>query len=828
MIIKKFAYPYDQQGTNPECLVPNEKHTITPINGVGIGFIVPKAAPFFRRSVVLKHVESGKVLTDGVDWAPSHHFEAASTQKPYLEIFGSLVILDTTLSGTFELVEYQTLGGEFTLDETALLELLANTSIDPRTTTWDKVVYAPAVFDPLAHLQSISDTYGYEELVAAVNNLTDKLIVEYGKLGLAYENHVADQSNPHGVDANTVALSRFLTVYRATLEQVLAGTDGVNYITADNLHRKLELSISDLDMNGKEGEVVYYDASGKNFGTVAGLIQNKMGIVHSIAEWNKQITSRESFEDVFNTWRRIAMTNNNPIAIPGELEAWEYNSSTDTLRSTVNSSSVVGLLSPDLVSGDYVFEVEVSSINSDDDWIGISLGTWMSSGKLRHLTLMRSASNQTTSPTAAPSLVLEYDKSAPSAKTLASITGLNVPVGGWGEYTQPVKIRARRVGTVIYITTTEPGGAYLPEVSFDLASDSLYLPASKEVSLGYVAHSQLHASWKTIARTGAQVPVVGMHDNSVAEWNGSSYVVGSKQPSDLIKRGRFYRNSYTSRSYFAEGNGVPVMVSNKAGMKELSEAGNYKDVVLYSDSSGQVHNGHAFISHYNDVKRGSFRVDATKVGIADKNDNWFGYFTDDGTQHVGSMTQYYLAGTKKGGVKVDANYVGFSKADGGFHGYFDSASNWHMGEYLYLYSSGAKRGGIRATSTAVGITKADGSWYGYFDSAGIFQHWGVNHKSDVTLKTNITEAGWVDDREIRSMSWDWACLESIPKDRWGNEDMGVIAQVVEKYYPHCVSLDEETSLLSVDYSKLAVLMFLNERIKPNIFVRCWLRVKSLL
>src|SRR5690606_9074170 len=80
-----------------------------------------------------------------------------------------------------------------------------------------------------------------------------------------------------------------------------------------------------------------------------------------------------SFKDVFNSWKRFSHQNNTrQPAKPEELTNWSYDEVTDTIRSTVNSSSLIGLVSRTKYS-DWDLEVYLSSTNGDDDTVGIVL-----------------------------------------------------------------------------------------------------------------------------------------------------------------------------------------------------------------------------------------------------------------------------------------------------------------------------------------------------------------------------------------------------------------------------------------------------------------------
>ena len=228
MQTQQFAYPFDPNGTAPSNLVVGERHTITPINGGDFRFLVPKAAPYFRTSLIVKHVATNRILTDGVDYQPGHRYDAASNTGPFSSIFGSILIMDNTLEGVFEL-QYQTLGGEHTIDEATILAILANTQLDPRMTKWDLVLQAPGTYDPLLHRQHVNDFVGWDEAVAAINRLVDAVIdkIENGPVeDPVARSHIANRNNPHQVHLSQLPDGAHLA--DLTPQHVAAIIDAIN------------------------------------------------------------------------------------------------------------------------------------------------------------------------------------------------------------------------------------------------------------------------------------------------------------------------------------------------------------------------------------------------------------------------------------------------------------------------------------------------------------------------------------------------------------------------------------------------------------------------
>lgn len=636
MLPKKFTFPFDPSGLLVSNKILNESHTITPANGKDYRFIIPKGAPYFERSVKLIHTSTGKTMIKGTDWVPGHRFAAASQTPPFASVYGSILITDDTLSGSFHIESYQTLGGEFTIDETTALNLLANKLLDPRLTTWDKVINAPLVQDPLAHLHHVSQSIGWDAVVAVLNELVTKYTAESSRLAQRIQTHLEDHSDPHKISLEQIGLERFREVTRATIEKILEGTDNLGYVTPLGLQSKVSKLTEAIGTTSYQGNLPFYSGSSELFSSVADIILGNVAIVENPTDLTKQLAARESFLSVYNSWQRIAMTGNNLAGLPAELTGWTYDSAADAVKSTINSSSLIGLYSPDQISGDYVFEVEVSSTNADDDFIGLGLGLAQYGGKMRNLSLMRSAS------ISGASLQLVYDYGQPGAVVLAQITGLVTPPTGWANYTGIVKVMVRRVGNVLYISTTNPGTAYLPEVSYDLTARETTKMFAGPVNLGYTSFSQLGATWKTLRRTGANPAIAALHTQQLHVWNGTAYALSATPIKDVVLRGRFYRNNLMSRTYFCPASGTAIKITDSAATFEPTSALAQRGRLVKVESDGVTHMGNrALLTESDGVAGCSVRTNAGKLEFLNPAGAVMAHFDTAGKlQHSGVNSNY--------------------------------------------------------------------------------------------------------------------------------------------------------------------------------------------
>lgn len=871
MIIKSYAYPHDPNGTAASNRIVGERHTISPANGQDYTWFIPKATPYFRSSLIVRHVASGRTLTEGVDYVPTHRFDAASNTAPYLSIYASVTVLDTSLTGTFE-IDYQTLGGEFTLDESSLLFIMANAQLDPRATRWDAIVNPPTTFDPVAHLHHMTQSVGYDELVAEVRRLVDAFTLESSRLSQRIRAHIDDKNNPHETNLLKLGIERFENVYKATVEQLDAGVDDINYVTiailkeavnrlqaaigsghvsdTNNPHqvtadqvglgrvpnwskatdvqinnasanafidpqqvaqmiatRIAELPLSQVnqillmiqehvndkdnphevttsqlgipkanEQVGSEGDVPFYIDDSQPFNTVAGTVLNKVGVVHNATELTAQLAFRESFADVFNTWRRIAWGGaNNPLHLPDELTGWSYNPALDRVNSTINSTSTIALIDPERTSGDFVFEVTLGSNNSDDDRIGISLGPILVNGVYQYLTVFRQIDgprlftvvlnfgtsnswviHQTNQDLMWPDGVINNSR-------INNSDGPGNFYGGWSNYQAlgDIPLKVERIGNQLIVSTGNPGQlTYVPAATatINLDSDPRLVPFKGPVTLGYVSQSQANSYWTTLRRTGANAPIAALHTQQVHEWDGTAYTLSTKTMAEVLRRGRYYLNPMTKRLYWAPGSGSAIVIAGDSVQKDLTSASAVLDRIVH--------------------------------------------VTNASTAAVGEYVDYYNQNIATGAMtyrgRIEKVTVNGTNIRGG------TGATDHR---LILGNPTALFGGLRATQAGeVGLAAANGNWLVYVDTSGILQHTGLNRMSDAEVKESPIEL----DMDIPTSTllklyqWTWANDARVPEHLRGTMDSGVIAQEVQKYFPNCVSRNSVTGLLSVDDGKLAL------------------------
>jgi hypothetical protein len=156
--------PFDPTGV----LATNKKvetHTITSINGVEYNYIVPDHAPFYLKSLVVVHVDTGQILTDS-DYEPLFEFPAATTALK-TQIFCGFCLTNPAANGTYQ-VQIQSIGGDYVTPATQAIENGLGALFVLRNSKWSNInpETIPATFPASAHSQPLTDV----AVLAAMQN----------------------------------------------------------------------------------------------------------------------------------------------------------------------------------------------------------------------------------------------------------------------------------------------------------------------------------------------------------------------------------------------------------------------------------------------------------------------------------------------------------------------------------------------------------------------------------------------------------------------------------------------------------------------------------
>lgn len=208
-------YPLDITGQSPANRVTNEVHTIKAADGRLPPMVIPHHAPFFKDGLVVRHgpANNQTQLTLGVHYELAYKFIEAE-RKLGKDVYAAIWFRDPNMGGQVTITQYQVLGSDFAPATTSIiLERTAELSQNFITITYDQIIGVPYALPPIAHQHDLMDTRGYDDLEEAVRGI--ETAIEAGNATLPalvaslkaiVDEHVQDQANPHGVNANTVQL----------------------------------------------------------------------------------------------------------------------------------------------------------------------------------------------------------------------------------------------------------------------------------------------------------------------------------------------------------------------------------------------------------------------------------------------------------------------------------------------------------------------------------------------------------------------------------------------------------------------------------------------
>lgn len=150
----------DITGTNPANKIVDEPHTLAP--GLQVRSIAPNLGPFFGESIIVKN-SSGVTLTRGTDYQLVELHQEA-TLKYGKEIFSVILIINSAVSSNVT-ITYQALGGHYTYNDNAIINLYNTVITDNRPVNWANVLNKPDQYPPSVHSHLLEDVFGFEAVV---------------------------------------------------------------------------------------------------------------------------------------------------------------------------------------------------------------------------------------------------------------------------------------------------------------------------------------------------------------------------------------------------------------------------------------------------------------------------------------------------------------------------------------------------------------------------------------------------------------------------------------------------------------------------------------
>lgn len=306
-------------------------------------------------------------------------------------------------------------------------------------------------------------------------------------------------------------------------------------------------------VNGRKGEMAFFNQDGTPMALEGGEMVIQLRMASDDAAINTLKSATVSFQDIFNKWGRIS--HSNQLIFPHnvtEMNSWSYDEPTDSVMSTVNSGTMIGLISPDRFD-QYTFETSFKSTNGDDDTIGMCAA--FKKVGAREYTVSVLVSPRGMNPdgsyntTGTPRIwcTVNYNQGVANGMVVLWTQELGIVASSWnaGEIAAGIKVKiVRRAGGLLEITSTRPDGSPWPNPVF--ATVQLPVMFLSKCSIGYLATSQPASTWLNFQVPTAKTDIVDTRDMTVWRWNNTTgtWVNAGKMSNPAVMiPGRIYKNT---------------------------------------------------------------------------------------------------------------------------------------------------------------------------------------------------------------------------------------------------------------------------------------------
>lgn len=241
-------YPLDLTGVNPTNKIEGEIRELSP--GINRS-VVPRYGAFYYDQLQIRDLDSNQILVPNDQFVPIM-FHQPATERSGKEVFGGVVIVDTTVSNNLA-IDYQAVGGEYQDIVPLILDIIDNLNLDNRTVAWGDLLGRPDAFAPAPHLHDVGDVYGFEYLVESINAVREAILLGdqgvFDELraqiearhatamqGIAdltsdFNDHESNFANPHSVNKVQVGLGNVENYPIATQSEGETGTATNRYMT---------------------------------------------------------------------------------------------------------------------------------------------------------------------------------------------------------------------------------------------------------------------------------------------------------------------------------------------------------------------------------------------------------------------------------------------------------------------------------------------------------------------------------------------------------------------------------------------------------------------
>lgn len=170
MYIKPITLAYDPTGTNAENFVQAEKHTF---NAARDRYFAPRQGSFYTHTLIVRDVESGKILDPKTDYTALHLF-LEPTALTGLEVCAMVHVKNVKYSEIE--ITYQATGGKYqNLTEVIFMLMQQFPDGGVGTVDWNNISGLPVEFVPVAHMHDVNDFTEWNLMIKSLYNVYNSL-----------------------------------------------------------------------------------------------------------------------------------------------------------------------------------------------------------------------------------------------------------------------------------------------------------------------------------------------------------------------------------------------------------------------------------------------------------------------------------------------------------------------------------------------------------------------------------------------------------------------------------------------------------------------------
>ncbi len=170
------TYPLDVTGVAATNLVSGETQTVPSYLFNMFSYVIPEYCPFYSNGLILEYndgVNPVRTLVEGVDYNLCLMFYEG-TETTGLPLYGAIQLAPTYCSGTITW-QYQTLGGDFQIDQSTVVAALTDGSVDPMPFFWDNISGDTAVFPYIDFTSFTDNQYPDTTVYSELGNITTQV-----------------------------------------------------------------------------------------------------------------------------------------------------------------------------------------------------------------------------------------------------------------------------------------------------------------------------------------------------------------------------------------------------------------------------------------------------------------------------------------------------------------------------------------------------------------------------------------------------------------------------------------------------------------------------